>query len=226
MDQSSRTAWPAAQSSAFSECKPTQTGHIASSADHSSFIWLPLSSAEPVDPRDTGASVPHQRLADGFQPTNVPLQPVLHARAAGAIMVTLAVNASQANRPSCRQQHARGARCDDLGRAGAPPNSKHLQTAAGRGCSSMRLQDGAQVGLALPATRPVACQACSRAQCARSPIERVKMDLVLHGKQGTVQTARAILRHEGVLAFWHGNGLNVLRTAPFKAPVPLSSQAT
>ena len=54
----------------------------------------------------------------------------------------------------------------------------------------------------------------------RSPFERVKMDLVLHRKQGAISTARQIMRHEGLLAFWHGNGLNVLRTAPFKVQDP------
>ena len=49
------------------------------------------------------------------------------------------------------------------------------------------------------------------------------MDIVLSkgAKHSALQTARQVWRHEGLLGFWRGNGLNVLRTAPFKADLCL-----
>lgn len=50
-----------------------------------------------------------------------------------------------------------------------------------------------------------------------APLERVKMDCIL--KRRGISTAIVtldIFRDEGILGFWHGNLLNVLRTAPYK----------
>lgn len=51
-----------------------------------------------------------------------------------------------------------------------------------------------------------------------APLERVKMDMVLKNSQAdALNTALQVYKKEGVLGFWKGNALNVLRTAPFKA---------
>eukprot|EP00803_Ostreobium_quekettii_P005424 evm.model.scf_298.13 EVM.evm.TU.scf_298.13 scf_298:85022-89034(-) len=51
-----------------------------------------------------------------------------------------------------------------------------------------------------------------------APMERVRMDIMLRGSTlGPAATARRVLRAEGVLGFWRGNGINAIRTAPFKA---------
>ena len=50
-----------------------------------------------------------------------------------------------------------------------------------------------------------------------APLERVKMDIVLHRKHGVIRTAQGILRTDGLPGFWHGCLLNIMRTAPFKA---------
>ncbi|KAK9813188.1 hypothetical protein WJX72_010359 [[Myrmecia] bisecta] len=61
--------------------------------------------------------------------------------------------------------------------------------------------------------------ALAAAVCRTSvaPLERIKLELVLHQKQGSWQTAKEILAHDGVLGFWRGNMLNILRSAPHKA---------
>lgn len=51
---------------------------------------------------------------------------------------------------------------------------------------------------------------------ALAPLERVKMDIVLHRKHGVLRTAQGILVTDGIGGFWHGCMLNILRTAPFK----------
>lgn len=50
-----------------------------------------------------------------------------------------------------------------------------------------------------------------------SPLERVRLELVLHSRQeGAFRVAVGILREQGLLGFWKGNMLNIARTAPFK----------
>ncbi|CAK0741389.1 hypothetical protein CVIRNUC_001321 [Coccomyxa viridis] len=56
----------------------------------------------------------------------------------------------------------------------------------------------------------------SRTCCA--PMERVKMQMMLHQPaDSALQVAGGIYQSEGIAGFWRGNGLNILRTAPFKA---------
>mmetsp|Transcript_21455 Transcript_21455/g.59586 ORF Transcript_21455/g.59586 Transcript_21455/m.59586 type:complete len:413 (-) Transcript_21455:143-1381(-) len=51
-----------------------------------------------------------------------------------------------------------------------------------------------------------------------APFERVKIDILLQNSTGTsIDTAARILRTEGILGFWKGHGLNIMRTAPYKA---------
>lgn len=51
-----------------------------------------------------------------------------------------------------------------------------------------------------------------------APIERVRMDILLNNtSQGPLGASVHILNTEGVFGFWRGNGLNIIRTAPFKA---------
>lgn len=46
---------------------------------------------------------------------------------------------------------------------------------------------------------------------------QVKMDLLLKtSSRSALQTAAWVYEREGVAGFWKGNGLNLLRTAPFK----------
>ncbi|WIA10639.1 hypothetical protein OEZ85_010820 [Tetradesmus obliquus] len=53
---------------------------------------------------------------------------------------------------------------------------------------------------------------------AMAPLERVKMDLLLKtSTRSAMQTAQYVYEREGIAGFWKGNGLNLLRTAPFKA---------
>lgn len=52
---------------------------------------------------------------------------------------------------------------------------------------------------------------------AMAPLERVKMDLLLKtSSRSAVDTAVWVWQREGLAGFWKGNGLNLLRTAPFK----------
>jgi hypothetical protein len=52
---------------------------------------------------------------------------------------------------------------------------------------------------------------------AMAPLERVKMDLLLKtSSRSAVDTAMWVWQREGLAGFWKGNGLNLLRTAPFK----------
>jgi hypothetical protein len=52
---------------------------------------------------------------------------------------------------------------------------------------------------------------------AMAPLERVKMDLLLKtSNRSAVDTAVWVWQREGLAGFWKGNGLNLLRTAPFK----------
>lgn len=56
----------------------------------------------------------------------------------------------------------------------------------------------------------------SRTCCA--PMETVKMQMIFNHRSGsTMQVAADVLREEGVAGFWRGNGINILRTAPYKA---------
>lgn len=52
-----------------------------------------------------------------------------------------------------------------------------------------------------------------------APLERVKMEMVLNRglEKSSLKTAVRIFQTEGLCGFWKGNGINVLRTAPFKA---------
>lgn len=55
---------------------------------------------------------------------------------------------------------------------------------------------------------------------AMAPLERVKMDLLLKtSNRSAVDTAVWVWKHEGLAGFWKGNGINLLRTAPFKVRV-------
>lgn len=50
-----------------------------------------------------------------------------------------------------------------------------------------------------------------------APLERVKMDLLLKtSTRSALDTALWVWQREGLAGFWKGNGLNLLRTAPFK----------
>lgn len=50
-----------------------------------------------------------------------------------------------------------------------------------------------------------------------APIERVRMDIILNNTSyGPAGACAHILRTEGIRGFWRGNGLNIIRTAPFK----------
>jgi hypothetical protein len=52
---------------------------------------------------------------------------------------------------------------------------------------------------------------------AMAPLERVKMDLLLKtSSRSAMDTAVWVWQREGLAGFWKGNGLNLLRTAPFK----------
>lgn len=52
---------------------------------------------------------------------------------------------------------------------------------------------------------------------AMAPLERVKMDLLLKtSSRSALDTAVWVWQREGIAGFWKGNGLNLLRTAPFK----------
>ncbi|KAL2613835.1 hypothetical protein R1flu_025527 [Riccia fluitans] len=51
-----------------------------------------------------------------------------------------------------------------------------------------------------------------------APLERLKLEYLVRGAQGSVlSTVQRILKNEGVVGFWKGNGMNLLRTAPFKS---------
>lgn len=51
---------------------------------------------------------------------------------------------------------------------------------------------------------------------ALAPLERLKLEMVLHRRQGMRRLAREIATTEGLLGFWKGNAINCLRTAPHK----------
>ncbi|CAM6102012.1 unnamed protein product [Calypogeia fissa] len=51
-----------------------------------------------------------------------------------------------------------------------------------------------------------------------APLERLKLEYLVRGaKANVVQTLQTIFLTEGVLGFWKGNGVNIIRTAPFKS---------
>ncbi len=52
---------------------------------------------------------------------------------------------------------------------------------------------------------------------ALAPLERLKLDMVLHRKTGMRRLAVEIFECEGILGFWKGNVINCLRTSPHKA---------
>lgn len=53
---------------------------------------------------------------------------------------------------------------------------------------------------------------------AVAPLERIKIDHMLHhSRTGIAASAQRIFQTEGFLGFWRGNGLNLLRSVPFKA---------
>lgn len=50
-----------------------------------------------------------------------------------------------------------------------------------------------------------------------APLERIKLEIVLHKKQDTMfEVALGVFDQDGAQGFWKGNGLNILRTAPYK----------
>lgn len=50
-----------------------------------------------------------------------------------------------------------------------------------------------------------------------APLERIKLEIVLHKRQETMfEVAMGVLERDGKSGFWKGNGLNLLRTAPYK----------
>lgn len=50
-----------------------------------------------------------------------------------------------------------------------------------------------------------------------APLERIKLEIVLHKRQETMfEVALGVFDQNGVQGFWKGNGLNILRTAPYK----------
>lgn len=51
-----------------------------------------------------------------------------------------------------------------------------------------------------------------------APLERIKLEIVLHKRQETMfEVALGVLERDGKSGFWKGNGINLLRTAPYKA---------
>jgi len=56
------------------------------------------------------------------------------------------------------------------------------------------------------------------ARTAVAPLERLKLEYMLnHSALSVARNCVQILRTEGVAGFWMGNGLNLLRTVPYKA---------
>ena len=50
-----------------------------------------------------------------------------------------------------------------------------------------------------------------------APLERIKLEIVLHKRQETMfDIAMGVLERDGKSGFWKGNGINLLRTAPYK----------
>ena len=50
-----------------------------------------------------------------------------------------------------------------------------------------------------------------------APLERIKLEIVLHKRQETMfEVALGVLERDGTQGFWKGNGINLLRTAPYK----------
>jgi len=58
---------------------------------------------------------------------------------------------------------------------------------------------------------------CAVTRTVLAPLERIKLEQVLHAASGFRSTAASILREEGAAGLWAGNGLNLLRTCPHKA---------
>ena len=53
-----------------------------------------------------------------------------------------------------------------------------------------------------------------------APLERIKLEIVLHKRQETMfDIAMGVLERDGKSGFWKGNGINLLRTAPYKVSV-------
>jgi hypothetical protein len=105
---------------------------------------------------------------------------------------------------SSSSQHAGGAKAKDeegeqSSRSTAPPPCRWLD----------------QLGQAKLLLAGAASAVVSRT--AMAPLERVKMDLLLKtSSRSALGTALWVLQKEGLGGFWRGNGLNLLRTAPFK----------
>ena len=57
-----------------------------------------------------------------------------------------------------------------------------------------------------------------------APLERIKLEIVLHKRQETMfEVALGVLERDGKSGFWKGNGINLLRTAPYKvSPIVIS----
>jgi hypothetical protein len=58
---------------------------------------------------------------------------------------------------------------------------------------------------------------CAVTRTVLAPLERIKLEQVLHAASGFRATAEGILRAEGVMGLWAGNAINLLRTCPHKA---------
>eukprot|EP00210_Caulerpa_lentillifera_P002056 g1971.t1 len=98
--------------------------------------------------------------------------------------------------------------------------SETLQNVIGSHSSSNSESFRSKIRTGLNTGKHLFAGAFSAAVCKTvvAPFERVRMDILLGNTQhGAFDTCIAILKTEGVLGFWRGNLLNIIRTAPFKA---------
>jgi hypothetical protein len=117
--------------------------------------------------------------------------------------------------------------------AGTAPKQQHQQQANLQATSQQQQQHNKQQGSPLQACQDgisgflaslsqakllvAGAMAAVVSRTAMAPLERIKMDLLLKtSTRSAMQTALYVYEREGVAGFWKGNGLNLLRTAPFK----------